>query len=75
MNWVDVKGYEGLYQVSDTGLVRSLDRVVTQKNRDGYADITRVYKGRTLKPKLDRDYLRINLNSQKKVVSFSQFTD
>lgn len=70
MNWVDVKGYEGLYQVSDTGLVRSLDRVVTQKNRDGYADITRVYKGRTLKPKLDRDYLRINLNSQKKGSKF-----
>lgn len=26
--WKDIKDYEGLYQVSNTGLVRSLDRVV-----------------------------------------------
>ena len=25
--WKDVKGYEGIYQVSNTGLVRSIDRV------------------------------------------------
>lgn len=31
--WRDVVGYGGWYQVSDTGRVRSLDRVVTR--RDG----------------------------------------
>lgn len=30
--WKPVKGYEGLYEVSNTGLVRSVDRIVTNKN-------------------------------------------
>ena len=38
--WRDVVGYLGLYQVSDLGRVRSLDRVGTQGQR---------LKGRTLK--------------------------
>ena len=29
--WRDIRGYEGLYQVSNTGLVRSLDREVNGK--------------------------------------------
>lgn len=29
--WKDIPGYEGLYQVSDMGRVRSLDRAVAQK--------------------------------------------
>lgn len=29
IEWRDVKGYEGLYQVSNNGLVRSVDRVTT----------------------------------------------
>ena len=33
--WKDIKGYEGLYQVSDAGNVRSCDHVV--KNRSGMA--------------------------------------
>ncbi len=34
MKWRDIKGYEGLYQVSDTGLVRSVDRMTTgNRNR------------------------------------------
>lgn len=30
--WKDIPGYEGLYQVSDCGNVRSLDRLVRYKN-------------------------------------------
>ena len=30
--WLDIKGYEGLYQVSSLGRVRSLDRVIIDKN-------------------------------------------
>lgn len=26
MQWKDITGYEGLYQISDTGLIRSLPR-------------------------------------------------
>lgn len=30
--WKDIRGYEGLYQVSDLGRIRSLDRVSNAKN-------------------------------------------
>lgn len=30
--WVDVDGYEGIYQISNKGNVRSLDRYVVTKN-------------------------------------------
>jgi hypothetical protein len=41
--WRDIAGYEGLYQVSNLGRVRSLDRVVE------CVDSIRRYKGRILK--------------------------
>lgn len=42
--WRDIKGYEGLYQVSNEGEVRSLDREVTARNGG-----TAIRKGRILK--------------------------
>lgn len=30
--WVDIKGFEGYYQVSNCGNIRSLDRVIIQSN-------------------------------------------
>ena len=32
MNWKPIKGYEGLYEISDNGDVKSLDRIVTLSN-------------------------------------------
>jgi NUMOD4 motif len=31
-NWLPIVGYEGLYEVSDLGRVRSLDRIVERKD-------------------------------------------
>jgi hypothetical protein len=45
-NWKKIVGYEGLYEVSDLGNVRSLDKVVPKW--DGF----RLLKGRVLKKKL-----------------------
>lgn len=45
--WKPVKGYEEYYEISNLGRVRSLDRIVTQKNRWGQ-DITHLYKGKVL---------------------------
>lgn len=42
--WKDIKGYEGLYQVSDLGRVKSLKREV--KNKNGF----RIVKEKVLKP-------------------------
>lgn len=36
--WKDIKGYEGLYQVSNLGRVRSLDKIIIRT--DGYNVIT-----------------------------------
>lgn len=33
--WKDVPGYEGVFKVSNTGFVKSLERVATQKSRHG----------------------------------------
>lgn len=52
-NWVSVKGYQNLYEVSDQGRVRSLDRVVFQKNRFNLVS-KRLYKGRILKARIGK---------------------
>lgn len=54
--WKDVKGFEGLYQVSDMGHVRSLDHYV--KRPDGTAVF---YHGRVLKP-CGAPYLHVGLS-------------
>lgn len=43
--WKDIKGFEGYYQVSNMGNVRSLDRTVRHKNHS-----SRFIKGKILKP-------------------------
>ena len=64
--WKDIKGYEGFYQVSNEGNVRSLDRLIKQKTKWGYY-ITKTYKGRILKKFKDRDgYNEVCLNKQDK---------
>ena len=42
--WKDIAGYEGLYQVSDQGRIRSLDRYVKSK-----CDGKRIARGRVMK--------------------------
>ena len=62
--WKDVTGYEGLYQVSNYGNVKSLDRTVRQKTKWGYY-ITRIYKGKLLKKIKDKDgYNQVNLHNR-----------
>lgn len=42
--WRDVPGYEGYYQVSDMGRIRSVDRTVLTKNGTFNPEDYRVYK-------------------------------
>lgn len=57
--WKDIPGYEGLYQVSDLGKVRSLDRVIIYKNGQRH-----FYRGMILSPgKNISGYLNIRLGS------------
>lgn len=49
--WRDIPGYEGRYQASTEGRVRSLPRsVVAKSDRWGGPPLTRTYRGRLLRP-------------------------
>ncbi len=57
--WKSVEGYEGYYEVSNTGKVRSLDRTVElQGKRKGQV---RVYSGKELKPLNSQGHLMVHL--------------
>ena len=56
--WKDIKGFEGIYQVSNLGNVRSLDRKVFNKGNNSWCN----KKGRILKPTKDKGgYLYVGL--------------
>lgn len=58
--WKPVVGYEGLYEVSDLGNVRSLDRVCI--GRDGRSE---VHHGKQLKPQILRTgYVEVYLSDR-----------
>jgi len=56
MKWKPIKGYEGLYEISDIGLVRSLDRKVRYRESR-----TKKIKGQLLKPSLPKGYPQVSL--------------
>lgn len=60
--WKDVKGFEGLYQVSNYGRVKSLGRIKNCKSSNQFTtfDSMIVVKKRIMKLKKDR-YLRVQL--------------
>lgn len=61
--WVDIRGYEGYYQVSNMGGVRSLD--VKRWNGCGWF----IKRGRVLKSRLTKHgYCRVQLNGKDKYV-------
>lgn len=69
--WKDIKGYEGLYQISTFGRVRSLDRTVIHKN--GHV---RQYCGCIKKLCVDstKQYWSVTLNKNGKKKSFNVHT-
>lgn len=68
--WKDIKNYEKLYQVSNLGRVKSLDRIVYQKNSFGNIQ-KNIYKGKILSLFEDKDgYLRVNLKKDKKMKQY-----
>lgn len=65
--WRNVKGYEGLYQVSNLGNVKSLDRLVCQRTKGGVTQC-RLMRGRILKVGYDKDgYCQVALSKKGKV--------
>lgn len=64
--WKDIEGYEGLYQVSNLGKVRSLDRIVEANY--SYGTVYKPLKGKEIKLCLDGqgEYLQVHLHKMKK---------
>jgi hypothetical protein len=61
--WKQVVGFEGLYEVSDSGNVRSIDRICS----DGH-----LYRGKNLKArKTVKGYLRVSISRNCKTKLFS----
>lgn len=63
--WKDINGYEGLYQISNLGNVRSVDRMIKHHPKDYFQ------KGRVLRPAPSRNgYLMVvlvNHNNRKTI--------
>lgn len=55
--WKDIPGYEGLYQVSNLGRIKSLDRKYKCKN-----GLERTIKGKIMSPGYNYHYLQVRLN-------------
>src|SRR5580765_235706 len=49
--WRDVPGFEGLYQASNTGLIKSLERIV-ENSHTGYKPGKKTIKERILRPSI-----------------------
>jgi len=62
--WKDVVGYEGLYQVSNLGNVKSLERIILCGNNNYKRK--RLCKERVLKPSISSGYLYVILSNKKR---------
>lgn len=67
MQWLPVKGYEELYEVSDTGEVRSVDRVLSVTNQK-----ERLFKGKILLQTVNKQvqYKQVSLWKENKGTSY-----
>lgn len=67
--WKNIPGYEGYYQASDLGRVRSLDRVIAYKS-----GASKLLEGNMLNPTMNNGYKQVTLamKGRKKVFRISQ---
>ena len=63
--WKDIKGYENLYQVSNYGNVKSLDRYI--KNKNGKMQF---YNEKILRPNDSKGYLKVTLSKNNRQRTF-----
>ena len=62
--WIDIKGYEGLYEVSNLGRVKSKDRRVRVFQKSAFY---RNLKGKVLAPSRTIGYEKVNLNKEGRI--------
>lgn len=59
--WLPIKGFEGVYEVSSLGGIRSLDRTVTQKYDRKVRK--RFFRGTLIKPVTVKGYKKVSLSN------------
>ena len=62
--WKDIPGYEGIYQVSNLGRVKSLERIIMGRWHEVKT------KEKILKPRITNGYLRLQLFKSNKAKNF-----
>jgi hypothetical protein len=68
--WKSIKSYNGLYEISSFGRVRSLDRVIEQRNR--FKIVKHVYRGRLIIPRIPQNrYPYVHLSKAGKRLSIT----
>ena len=65
--WRDIPGYEGLYQVSNLGRVKSLERVIYFPANHRNKAYSRIQKERIVRPITMGGYLGFNVGNKKKM--------
>lgn len=55
--WKEIKDYEGFYEISNTGCIRSVKRIVTYSN-----GINHLYKSKVLSPSICNGYYKVTLH-------------
>lgn len=64
--WKAIDGFEGFYEASTLGRIRSIDRVVHQRNKWG--EFSRIIKGKIVKGTVDNNgYVAISLQKNGKI--------
>ena len=63
--WKDIEGYERLYQISNLGNVKSLDRYIINKNGD-----KQYFPGKYLTQGISDNYLKVTLSKSNKQRTF-----
>lgn len=67
--WKPIKDYEGLYEISNCGNIRSLSKIVNVSNQYN-AKSTRIVKARNLKPIYNGMYYVVGLSKKSKIKQF-----
>lgn len=63
--WLPISGYNGYYEISNNGKVRSLDRI--EKTFGRFGKIQRIRHGMVLKPTIRNGYDSVELNKDGKI--------
>jgi len=64
--WSEISGYEGYYEVSNLGSIRSIERYVNSKNRS-----LALKRAKSIKTSKRGDYISVNLTRENKQKTFS----